>query len=331
MPATSAPRAEPEVEALGDGVVDRLDAHAEPAATGLMELLELRDDRLDRGRGRCEADADRAAGRREDRGIDADHLALQVEQRAAGIALVDRGVGLQEIVVGAAVDVAVAGGDDARGHGLAEAERIADRHHAVADPRLVAVAELDGLQRLVALDLQHRDVDLGILADHLGLELAAVVEDDDDVVGVADDVVVGDNDAAGVDDEAGAERLRLLRARARRDAVVLEELLEHLVERRALGKVRHRAAALLLDRLGGRDVDHRVGDLVDEIGEIGRPRLGEGGARRRKRERAGDQRRGERGRERRSDARRAASNPRVMGHVISSKASNDPARAGLAG
>ena len=30
-----------------------------------------------------------AAGRREDRGIDADHVAVDVERRAAGIALVD--------------------------------------------------------------------------------------------------------------------------------------------------------------------------------------------------------------------------------------------------
>jgi hypothetical protein len=50
-----------------------------------------------------EADAHAAARGREDRGVDADHLALGVEGRAAGIALVQGGVDLQEVVVGARV------------------------------------------------------------------------------------------------------------------------------------------------------------------------------------------------------------------------------------
>ena len=41
-PATSAPCAVAEAEALGDRVVDLLDAHAEPAAPRLAELLQLR-------------------------------------------------------------------------------------------------------------------------------------------------------------------------------------------------------------------------------------------------------------------------------------------------
>jgi hypothetical protein len=156
---------------------------------------------------------------------------------------------------------------------------IADRHHAVADARLVAVAELDGLQRLVALDLQHSDVDFGVLAEHLGLQLAAVGEDHHHVVGVADHVVVGDDDAAGVDDETGAERGALARPRrSAAHAVVLEELFEHVVERRALGQIRRRRLrALLLDCLGRRDVDDGVGDLVDEVGEPAGPRLCIGG------------------------------------------------------
>ena len=44
------------------------------------------------------------------------------------------------------------------------------------------------------------------------LSLRAVGEIDLDLVGVGDDVVVGDDDAARVDDEAGAQRLHLLRS-----------------------------------------------------------------------------------------------------------------------
>src|SRR4030088_814858 len=59
-------------------------------------------------RGGRECDTARAAGRREDRGIDADHIAVDVEGRPAGIALVHRCVDLDEVVIGAGADVAAA-------------------------------------------------------------------------------------------------------------------------------------------------------------------------------------------------------------------------------
>ena len=49
------------------------------------------------GRNR-KADADVAAGRRVDRRIDADQLAAQIDQGAAGIARIDRGIGLDEVL-----------------------------------------------------------------------------------------------------------------------------------------------------------------------------------------------------------------------------------------
>ena len=140
--ATSAPcgLSSPRLSAISS--VTRLDAHAEPAAVHSMIGLsdQLGHDRLGQvGRDR-EADADRDAGRRIDRRVDADDLAVHVEHRAPGIAPVDRGVGLQEIVVGSRIDVALPRRQDAGGDAAAEAERIADRQHPIADPRLVAVA-----------------------------------------------------------------------------------------------------------------------------------------------------------------------------------------------
>ena len=131
-----------QAEAVGDVRRHRLDLHADPAARHRALVLELGDDRL-HGVGRDrEGDADRAAGRREDRGVDADHIAFDVEGRAAGIALVHRRVDLDEVVIGAGADVAAARRHDAGGHGAAEAERIADREHPVADARRL-VGELD--------------------------------------------------------------------------------------------------------------------------------------------------------------------------------------------
>jgi hypothetical protein len=89
-----------DVEAFGDLVGDLLDADAEPAAAKLAELAQLIDHAGHGLGGHRKADADRAAGRRDDQGVDADHFAVEVEQRAAGIAAVDGGVGLDVVVIG---------------------------------------------------------------------------------------------------------------------------------------------------------------------------------------------------------------------------------------
>src|SRR5262249_33250026 len=182
------------------------------AAPRLAELLELIDHRHGGFRRHRKADADRAAGRRDDCGIDADHLAVEVEQGAAGIAAVDGRVGLNVVVVGTGIDVAVARRDDAGGDAAAEAERVADGDNPFAQPQLVRIAEAHRLERLVRLDPQQGEVGLLIPADDLGLEPRAVVENDGDLVGFRDDVIVGDDDAGRIDDEAGAERIDAARA-----------------------------------------------------------------------------------------------------------------------
>src|SRR3954469_13120330 len=264
-----------EVERLGGRLVDVLDAYAEPAAAGLAELAQLLDHRHG-GRGRHrKADADRAAGRRQDRRVDADHLAVHVEQRSARVAFVDRGVGLDVVVIRAGLDVPAARRDDAGRDRAAEAERIADRDDPVARPHLVGVAERHGLERLFGLHAQHGEVDLRILADDLGLEALAVREDDADVVRVADDVVVGDDDPRRIDDEARAERVRAALTRAvalpTRPALAalsaaVEEFLEQILERRAGRQLRQRPPARL-DRRRGRDVDARRYNVLGEVGE----------------------------------------------------------------
>src|SRR5205823_6136467 len=87
-----------ETEARRDRRRHLLDLHAKPAAADLALRLELRHHRLSNARRHREADADAAAVRRIDRGVDADDLTVQVEGRATGIAAIDRRVDLQEIV-----------------------------------------------------------------------------------------------------------------------------------------------------------------------------------------------------------------------------------------
>jgi hypothetical protein len=226
------------------------------------------------------ADADRAAGRRDDRGVYADHIAVEVEQRAARIAAIDGGVGLDVVVVGTGIDVSVARRHDAGGD---EPPRLNGLPMAITHSPRRTLSESPELDRLDWLGrrrhLQHREIGLGVAPDDLGLEPRAVGEDDGDLVGFRDHVVVGDHDAGGVDDKAGAERVHAARRAigslfvAALAAAVLEELLEELLERRARWKLRHgllaaAGAAASLDLLRGRDVDHRVDHLLGDVGDV---------------------------------------------------------------
>ena len=134
--ATMAPLASLRPSEDGDFRRHALDLDAQPAARDMAMRLKLRHHVMDGGGRNGEADADAAARGREDHRIHADHLAAQVEGRAAGIAAIDRRVDLDEVVIIARADVAADRGDDARGHRIGKAEGIADRDHPVADAQL---------------------------------------------------------------------------------------------------------------------------------------------------------------------------------------------------
>src|SRR3546814_16466016 len=72
-------------------LAQRADLDAQIAALDRLALAQRVDDRRRLFRRDGEADADIAAGGREDLAVDADHIAAHVEHRAAGVALVDRG------------------------------------------------------------------------------------------------------------------------------------------------------------------------------------------------------------------------------------------------
>src|SRR4051812_3776641 len=67
------------------------------------------------------------------------HFTVDVEQRPAGISGIDAGVGLNQVVVGLGVahlNVATEGADDATGHGLFIAERVAQGDHRLANHKV---------------------------------------------------------------------------------------------------------------------------------------------------------------------------------------------------
>ena len=195
---TRTPDRPAEAEAVRERGVDRLHRGAEPGAgETLAAALDRADQRLDQTDRDREADPDRAAAAGEDRGVDADQRAIQGHERAARVAGVDRGIGLDERQVRADLRRrSRERRDDAAGHGLADAERVADREHEVADLERVGIAHRQRRQ-VVRLDVEDREVGRLVRAHHPGLELAPVGQHDHDLVGILDHVVVGHDQAVG--------------------------------------------------------------------------------------------------------------------------------------
>ena len=205
-----------------------------------------------------------------DGGIDPDQLAARVDQRAAGVAWIDRGVGLDEVfVVGdSPFEAPVGGADDAERHGLIELEGIADRKHPFGDPQLRRVSPAENRQ-VGGVELEQGEVGERIRADDLGAELALVAEPDADVgAGAADDVIVGEDVAVGRHDDARAEALLTPLA-------IQVVLPEEVAEERVVGQRR-------AHDLGRRDVGDAADGALRDAGEV-RQRGGDGRRRRRPR------------------------------------------------
>ena len=186
------------------------------------------------------ADADGAAGAREDGRVDADELALHVHQCAARVAGVDGGVGLdEELVIADAHPRAGQSRDDPARHRLSHAERVADGQHEITHLERIGVGECQRRQLLVGnLDLQDGKVGAFVGQQHLRLELTLVGKCHLDVGRVGDDMVVGDDQAIGINDHAGAQRTG--------DALTRAAEASALAEEAAKERVLHEGAAALV-------------------------------------------------------------------------------------
>ena len=150
------------------------------------------------------------------------------------------------------------GRDDAGADAVAEPQRIADGDHRLADHQVAAVAQLQRRQRLVAVNLQNRQIGIGIGADQIRRQLAAVGQLDGDLPGAVDHVIVGDDVSVRVNDESAAQRIGRARARPGRTAARMD---------------RSRTGDALVDELRRRNVDDGVLGLLNDLDGDGRRRL----------------------------------------------------------
>jgi hypothetical protein len=84
---------------------------------------------------------------------------------------------------------------------MLESVGVADCDHELTRAKAARVAELHGAE-IRGRDSDHRDVGVRILTDQIGGALAAIRQGDRDVVGVLDDVAVGEDQAVGSEHES---------------------------------------------------------------------------------------------------------------------------------
>ena len=113
-----------------------------------------------------EAQALAAAGGGLDAFVDADDVAGGVDQGAAGVTGIDRGVGLDGVQDGGAAlrtEVAVDGRDDPRSERELESQGVADRYDGLADLDRVGVAHRQRIElEAGGIDGDHRHVGLRV-------------------------------------------------------------------------------------------------------------------------------------------------------------------------
>ena len=202
-----------ETEVHGEFTRELAGYEAKIAAFNGFALHEARKHAADdRARNR-KADADEAVrllGRKDGR-VDADELALGVDERAARISLVDGGIRLDEVLIAVEAEpVAPKSRDDARGDRLADVEGVPDGKHGLADLELRGVAETDEGQAALAGNLDEGKVGFGVAAHQHGFSLSAVGQADIESLDRSDDVVVREHEAVGRDEDAAAERVEVL-------------------------------------------------------------------------------------------------------------------------
>ena len=159
---------------------------AEDAQQGALHFAVRPELLVDGGHG-VGADGEADAGGRapddpvqRDRGVHADHLALEVEEGTAAVPVRDRRVGLDRPKDGRPfVDCPVLRRHDAARHrepgavSALEVEREADGDDVLADDDLVERAERQRME-VAAVDLEQRDVGARVRAHEVGLEHGTV-------------------------------------------------------------------------------------------------------------------------------------------------------------
>src|SRR2546430_12108074 len=106
---------------------------------------------------------------RDDGGINTHHLSVHVEQWPTRVARIDGRIGLDEVIIRTGPDHTAFGAHDPCRYRMAQAKRIADRHHPLADFEVSGVAHWSHREYPCGRDFQHGQIRLVIPPNHSSL------------------------------------------------------------------------------------------------------------------------------------------------------------------
>ncbi len=155
----------------GAGNLDGLAADTEVGAANSAVLNQLAGDELRRVDRHRETDS---LGRQYHGGVDADDFTAGVDQRSAGVARIERGVGLNHVVDQSSrcrAQRAAERADHAGGDAVLKAIRIADGDRQLADTNFCRIAERDGV-KILRRNPNDGEIGARIVADDTGAQNA---------------------------------------------------------------------------------------------------------------------------------------------------------------
>ncbi len=156
------------------------------------------------------------------------------------------------------------GADDSGGNRGIQTERAAEGQNPVANLHSIGISELGDGQVVAGLDLDHGEVGVFVEAhDAASVFRGVAVERDLNFGGLIDDVIVGEDEAFFVDNDAGAETAFGVGTFVR----LLQKAIEEIFEGIALAALGFLAAFGLLHDLGGGNVYDRRTDFFGDGGE----------------------------------------------------------------
>ena len=135
-------------------------------------------------------------------GVDTDDFSLHVEERTAGVTGVDGNVGLDERNELFVRKVTAFSGNNPRGDRIVQPEGGADSGHPFSDLDVIGFSQFyDG--EVFAFNLDDGNIGFRIRTDDFSFKFTFISEVHGDFIGAVDDVIVCENDAVRIDDEAG--------------------------------------------------------------------------------------------------------------------------------
>ncbi len=137
--------------------------------------------------------------------IHADYLTARIQQRATGVAGIDRRIGLQSVFDGRALRFLhrANGADDSRRHGAVQPEGISDSVDILAHLQVTRFGK-HSWGEVLGVDLQQGKIMCLVLQNDLRLIVVLIAERYLDVLRIFDHMVVGEDAAVFAEDEARA-------------------------------------------------------------------------------------------------------------------------------